>query len=269
MGVLVSEIMAQQTPLARVEPAWREWMVRWPGPADLAAASPGDVVRAWGRLGYPRRALRLREAAIAVVERHDGIVPRDEASLLALPGVGSYTAAAVAAFAYGERTVVVDTNVRRVLTRILLGRAQAAPALTRAETALAASLLPQDDGECSTWNVAVMELGALVCTARSPRCEQCPVNDLCAWNAAGRPPTTGHPGEARPMRAPIARSVATSSSCCGMPRNRWGARHSRSSTRTPLGWTAASTRSSPTASSSRCPVPATASRRDDPADEMT
>lgn len=192
-GVLVSEIMAQQTPLARVEPAWREWMVRWPGPADLAAASPGDVVRAWGRLGYPRRALRLREAAIAVVERHDGIVPRDEASLLALPGVGSYTAAAVAAFAYGERTVVVDTNVRRVLTRILLGRAQAAPALTRAETALAASLLPQDDGECSTWNVAVMELGALVCTARSPRCEQCPVNDLCAWNAAGRPPDDGPP----------------------------------------------------------------------------
>lgn len=192
-GVFVSEIMAQQTPVARVEQPWREWMQRWPGPAELAAASPGDVVRAWGRLGYPRRALRLREAAIAIIEQHDGIVPRDEATLLTLPGVGPYTAAAVAAFAYGERAVVVDTNVRRVLTRVLLGRAQAAPALTRAETALAASALPDDDGECSTWNVAVMELGALVCTARSPRCGECPVRERCTWAAAGWPPDEGPP----------------------------------------------------------------------------
>ena len=96
-GVFVSEVMAQQTPVARVEAPWREWMARWPTPADLAAASPGDVVRAWGRLGYPRRALRLREAAVAMVERHEGEVPRLETDLLALPGVGAYTAAAVAA----------------------------------------------------------------------------------------------------------------------------------------------------------------------------
>jgi A/G-specific adenine glycosylase len=193
-GVLVSEVMSHQTPVARVEPVWREWMTRWPTPADLAAESPGEVVRAWGRLGYPRRALRLREAAVAVVERHDGAVPADEESLRALPGVGAYTAAAVAAFAFGRRTTVVDTNVRRVLVRAVEGREHAAPALTAAESALAASLVPLDPPTSATWNVAVMELGALVCQARGPRCEECPVLDLCAWVAAGRPP---HEGPAR------------------------------------------------------------------------
>ena len=192
-GVLVSEVMSHQTPVARVEPVWREWMQRWPTPADLAAESPGEVVRAWGRLGYPRRALRLREAAVAVVERHDGEVPDAEDALRALPGVGAYTAAAVAAFAFGRRTVVVDTNVRRVLERAVEGRAHAAPALTAAESALAASLVPADPATSATWNVAVMELGALVCAARAPRCEECPVLDLCAWVAAGRPEYDGPP----------------------------------------------------------------------------
>lgn len=190
-GVFVSEIMAQQTPVARVEGPWREWLERWPTPADLARATPGDVVRAWGRLGYPRRALRLHEAARAMVDRHDGRVPDDETALLALPGVGAYTAAAVAAFAFGRRTVVVDTNVRRVLARLVTGRAQGAPSLTRAERDLAAALVPADATVSATWNVAVMELGALVCTARAPACEVCPLLDRCAWVRAGSPAYDG------------------------------------------------------------------------------
>jgi A/G-specific adenine glycosylase len=192
-GVLVSEIMAQQTPVARVAPVWQEWMTRWPTPVDLAAQSPGEVVRAWGRLGYPRRALRLREAAVTVTERHGGVVPEDEAALRALPGIGAYTAAAVLAFAFGRRTTVVDTNVRRVLARVVEGREHAAPSLTAGESALAASLVPDDEEASATWNVAVMELGALVCRARAPRCAECPVEDLCGWVAAGRPVHDGPP----------------------------------------------------------------------------
>lgn len=184
-GVLVSEVMLQQTPVLRVEPVWREWMSRWPSPAALAASTPGDAVRAWGRLGYPRRALRLHAAASAIVERHRGRVPDSYDALLMLPGVGSYTAAAVASFAFGLRAAVVDTNVRRVLARVDSGSAQAPPTLTRAETALALRLLPSDDPTTRSWNVAVMELGALICKARSPRCESCPVADLCAWQRAG------------------------------------------------------------------------------------
>ena len=192
-GVFVSEVMAQQTPLARVEPVWHEWMDRWPTPADLAADSPGEAVRRWSRLGYPRRALRLHEAATAMVERFDGRVPADEADLLTLPGVGAYTAAAVAVFAFGRRATVVDTNIRRVQARLVTGAEHAAPALTVAERHLATRLLPADDVACATWNVAVMELGALVCTARSPRCGVCPVLDLCRWVATGRPAHDGPP----------------------------------------------------------------------------
>ncbi len=190
-GVLVSEVMAQQTPVTRVAPVWTAWMQRWPRPADLAAETPGEVVRAWGRLGYPRRALRLRECAVAVVERHGGVVPDDEALLRELPGIGAYTAAAVTAFAFGRRTTVVDTNVRRVLVRALEGREHAAPALTAAETRLAASLVPEGEADAATWNVAVMELGAVVCRARGPRCTQCPLVDRCAWVLAGRPAHDG------------------------------------------------------------------------------
>jgi A/G-specific adenine glycosylase len=193
--VLVSEVMLQQTPVARVEPVWRTWLDRWPTPAALAADSAGEAVRAWGRLGYPRRALRLHAAAVAVVERHGGRVPSDQAALRALPGVGAYTAAAVGAFAFGQRVAVVDTNVRRVLARAVQGVAQPAPALTAAETALAAAVLPQappDDPRLpARWSVAVMELGALVCTARAPRCGACPVAHLCAWQRAGAPPDEG------------------------------------------------------------------------------
>ena len=190
-AVLVSEVMSQQTPLARVEPAWQDWLARWPTPADLAAEAPGEAVRAWGRLGYPRRALRLHEAARAIVDRQGGEVPDNEEALRALPGIGAYTAAAVACFAFRRPTVVVDTNVRRVLIRTLLGEAQAAPAMTRTERDLAAQALPSEPEEAVTWNVAAMEVGALVCTARSPRCGACPVADLCVWNRTGRPAYTG------------------------------------------------------------------------------
>ncbi len=190
-GVLVSEVMLQQTPVSRVAPTWDAWMRRWPGPADLAADSPGDAVRMWDRLGYPRRALRLHAAAVAVAERHGGEVPEDVDSLLALPGVGSYTAAAVATFAFGQRHAVVDTNVRRVHARAVTGREHAAPSLTAAERRLAEDLLPQDAPTAARWAVAVMELGALVCTARAPRCDACPVVSQCTWQLAGRPEQQG------------------------------------------------------------------------------
>jgi A/G-specific adenine glycosylase len=192
-GVLVSEVMLQQTPVARVEPIWRQWLHRWPRPADLAAASVGDAVRAWGRLGYPRRALRLHGAASQIVERHDGLVPGDLTDLLALDGIGEYTAAAVASFAFGQRHAVVDTNVRRVLARAVQGHPLPAPALTAVERRLAQALLPADAGTAADWAVAVMELGALVCTARSPRCADCPVRDRCAWRRAGAPAYDGPP----------------------------------------------------------------------------
>ena len=190
-GVLVSEVMLQQTPVVRVEPVWRQWMSRWPTPASLASSAPGDAIHAWGRLGYPRRALRLHDAASAMVDRHEGEVPHAQADLLALPGVGTYTAAAVSAFAFRQRAAVVDTNVRRVLARVVNGAAQAAPSLTRAEMNLAEALLPEDADDAQTWSVAVMEIGALVCLARSPRCADCPVSDLCAWQLASRPAYQG------------------------------------------------------------------------------
>ncbi|WP_373460246.1 A/G-specific adenine glycosylase [Arthrobacter globiformis] len=185
--MLVSEIMLQQTPVVRVLPVWEEWLRRWPEPAALAREPAGEAVRAWGRLGYPRRALRLHGAAVAIERDHGGTVPSDYAELLSLPGVGSYTAAAVAAFAFGRRETVVDTNIRRVHARLFSGAALPAPALTAAEMRLAAELLPSDAGSSVRWNASVMELGALVCTARAPKCPACPVRDRCAWLAAGEP----------------------------------------------------------------------------------
>jgi A/G-specific adenine glycosylase len=187
-GVLVSEVMLQQTPVVRVLPVWREWLERWPTPSGLAAEPPGEAVRSWGRLGYPRRALRLHAAAAAIASDHGGNVPGNHMELLALPGVGSYTAAAVAAFAFGRRETVVDTNIRRVHARLISGVALPSPSLNAAEMRLAAELLPDDVGTSVRWNAAVMELGALVCTARAPKCVACPVRDSCAWLAAGEPP---------------------------------------------------------------------------------
>ena len=190
-GILVSEVMLQQTPVARVIPRLAEWLDRWPDAAALAASPPGDAVRAWDRLGYPRRALRLHAAAAAIVERHDGVVPRDIPSLLALPGIGDYTARAVAAFAYGDRHPVVDTNVRRVLARAIDGQGEPGPPSTRRDLAAMEQILPTDVTEARVTNAAVMELGAVICTARAPRCEECPIADLCRWRAAGYPPYEG------------------------------------------------------------------------------
>jgi A/G-specific adenine glycosylase len=192
-AVLVSEFMLQQTPVARVLPVYERWVQEWPRPADLAAVPTGTAVRAWGRLGYPRRALRLHAAATAIVERHGGVVPEEYADLIALPGVGDYTAAAVASFAYRRRHVVLDTNVRRVLARTVSGVEFPANAVTRAERDLAGRLLPEDGPTAAAWAVATMELGATVCVAASPRCAACPVTGLCAWRGAGYPAYDGPP----------------------------------------------------------------------------
>ncbi len=192
-SVMVSELMLQQTPVARVLPVHEQWLSRWPTPADLAAEPAGEAVRMWGRLGYPRRALRLHAAATAIVAHHDGRVPADHDALLSLPGVGDYTAAAVAVFAHGRRHAVLDTNVRRVHARVLDGVEHPPASVTRAERERATALLPADDADAATWSVAVMELGALVCTARAPRCDDCPVADRCAWRAAGHPAYDGPP----------------------------------------------------------------------------
>jgi A/G-specific adenine glycosylase len=186
-SVLVSEVMLQQTPVSRVLPAHAAWMERWPKPAALAAATPADAVRQWDRLGYPRRAVRLHASAQLMVARHGGQVPDSITDLLALPGIGSYTAAAVASFAFGQRHAVLDTNVRRVLARLVSGQGQPRPAQSVAEVALAESLLPADGREAAGWSVGVMELGALVCTAARPDCTRCPVADQCAWLRLGRP----------------------------------------------------------------------------------
>lgn len=193
-GVMVSEVMLQQTPVVRVLPRWEEWMRRWPTPADCANAEASEILTVWDRLGYPRRALRLQSAAAAMVERHNGEVPTRADELLALPGVGEYTAAAVACFAFGQPEVVVDTNIRRVHARAFSAQALPGPTYTAAQRRLARDLMPDinhDDGALAcAWNAATMELGALICTARSPECNACPINDLCAWRAAGSPEPT-------------------------------------------------------------------------------
>lgn len=186
-SVMVSEFMLQQTPVRRVIPAHQAWLARWPSPNALAADTPAAALRQWDRLGYPRRALRLHQAACVITERHGGEVPAGHAELLSLPGVGQYTAAAVAVFAYGRRHAVLDTNVRRVLGRLVSGRQYPAASTSAAEISLAESLLPASAPVAARWSIAVMELGALVCTASRPRCEQCPVAGDCAWLAAGQP----------------------------------------------------------------------------------
>lgn len=193
-GVMMSEFMLQQTPVNRVLPVYEQWLARWPRPADLAKEAPGEAVRAWGRLGYPRRALRLHGAAQAITERHGGEVPTDHAQLLALPGIGEYTAAAVASFAYGQRHAVLDTNVRRVFARAATGIQYPPNATTAAERRLARMLLPEEERTAARWAAASMELGALVCTARNEDCARCPIAQRCAWRLAGKP---AHVGPAR------------------------------------------------------------------------
>ena len=186
-GTLVSEFMLQQTPVNRVIPHLEEWLTRWPTPADLAAVPPGEAVRAWRSLGYPRRALWLHACAVAITEHHGGVVPDDVEALLALPGVGDYTARAVAVFAYGERHPVVDTNIRRVIARAVDGRGEPGPPSARRDLAAMEALLPEDRPAAAAFNAGMMELGAIVCVARTPRCDDCPLRDVCAWRREGYP----------------------------------------------------------------------------------
>ena len=190
-GILISEVMLQQTPVVRVIDRIEEWLKRWPTPGDLASVPSGEAVRAWNRLGYPRRALNLHAAAVVITEQHGGVVPSDVRELLALPGAGEYTARAVSVFAYGMRHPVVDTNVRRVITRAIDGHESPRPPSTRRDLAAMESLLPESDEAAATFNAAVMELGAIVCTSRAPRCGLCPIADQCRWRADGYPAYLG------------------------------------------------------------------------------
>jgi len=187
--ILVSEFMLQQTPVTRVLAVWPDWVRRWPSASATAAASPADVLRAWGKLGYPRRAKRLHECATVIARDHDDVVPDDIEVLVTLPGVGGYTARAVACFAYRRPVPVVDTNVRRVIARAVHGLADAgAPSAVR-DHADVAALLPPDE-IAPKFSVALMELGAIVCIARAPRCGLCPLRE-CVWRVAGYPPSRG------------------------------------------------------------------------------
>ncbi|WIM90364.1 A/G-specific adenine glycosylase [Candidatus Mycobacterium wuenschmannii] len=187
--IMVSEFMLQQTPVSRVEPIWLDWIARWPTPSATAAATSADVVRAWGKLGYPRRAKRLHECAIAIARDHGDQVPDDVETLLTLPGVGAYTARAMACFAYQQSVPVVDTNVRRVVARVVHGKADAGPASATRDHADVSALLP-NDATAHVFSAALMELGATVCTARSPKCGICPLS-VCQWRSAGFPPSEG------------------------------------------------------------------------------
>ncbi len=182
--ILMSEIMLQQTPVVRVEPIWREWVARWPVPSAMASSTQAEVLRAWGKLGYPRRALRLHECARVLATEHGDVVPADVDVLLSLPGIGAYTARAVACFAYGQRVPVVDTNVRRVVARAVHGREPGNP--SSRDLAETEGLLPVPVPRAATFSAALMELGALVCTARNPDCARCPLPS-CAWVEAGKP----------------------------------------------------------------------------------
>ncbi len=190
--ILVSEFMLQQTPVARVLAIWPDWVRRWPSPSATAAASAADVLRAWGKLGYPRRAKRLHECATVIARDHDDVVPDDVDTLVSLPGVGSYTARAVACFAYRQRIPVVDTNVRRVVARAVHGLADAGAPSAKRDHADVSALLPDGPNEtvAPQFSIALMELGATVCTARAPRCGLCPLSE-CAWRRAGFPPAQG------------------------------------------------------------------------------
>jgi A/G-specific adenine glycosylase len=184
--ILVSEFMLQQTPVARVEPIWLDWVARWPTPSATAAANSADVLRAWGKLGYPRRAKRLHECAMVIAEHFDDVVPSDVETLLTLPGIGAYTARAIACFAYQRRVPVVDTNVRRVVARAVHGKADAPSSVRDLDDVDA--LLP-NDADAPRFSAALMELGATVCTARAPKCGLCPLS-ACAWRSRGYPAGT-------------------------------------------------------------------------------
>jgi A/G-specific adenine glycosylase len=213
-GVMVSEVMLQQTPVARVEPVWQEWMDRWPTPPDLASSSQADAVSAWGRLGYPRRAMRLHQAATAISRDHHGHVPQDLDALLALPGIGDYTARAIRTFAFGIPEPVVDTNVRRVIARAVGGQAEAGPPRTTADReAVWEVLSPQSVDTQVQGAKALMELGAVVCTRGSRTVSSA----LSVTRARGAPLDTPRMRAQKLPRNPALRVVTAKSeeSFCG------------------------------------------------------
>jgi A/G-specific adenine glycosylase len=189
-AILVAELMLQQTQVSRVVPRYEAFLARFPTPAVCAASAPGEVVRAWEGLGYNRRAVNLHRAAQAIVDHHDGALPDDLDALLALPGVGPYTARAVLAFAYERDVGVVDVNAARFLARAVAGE-RLTP---RRVQALADEQVPVGHGWA--WNQAVLDLGATVCTKRSPRCGACPLADRCAWSLQGFAPQDPAAGSA-------------------------------------------------------------------------
>lgn len=186
-AILMSEIMLQQTPVNRVQPVFDQWWQRWPQPQLLAATSQAEVIKAWGRLGYPRRALRLHQCAIEITDRHAGQVPNSYQLLRELPGVGDYTAAAVLCFAFHQAIAVLDVNIRRVYSRWLHGQAFPTSHITKAERVLVDSLIPHDGDSCRRWHTNIMELGQLVCTAQNPDCARCPLAGECRWRSIGQP----------------------------------------------------------------------------------
>jgi A/G-specific adenine glycosylase len=223
-AILVSEVMLAQTQVARVIPKWEGFLARWPNPARCAAAPVGEVIAAWNGLGYNRRAVFLHGAAVAIATTHQGVVPADRAALMALPGVGAYTARAVQAFAFDHPVGVVDTNAARVLARAVAGRRLDG----RAVQELADRMVPAGpSGSGWAWNQAMLDLGAGVCTARRPACHSCPLGPgslgagprpggparsaapagpgrtgLCAWVRLGGPdPAAGSAGTSRPQSA--------------------------------------------------------------------
>ncbi len=212
-AVLVSEIMLQQTPVARVLPAYEAWLARWPTPRSLAQCAPGEAVRQWGRLGYPRRALRLHTAARIITQQHAGQVPASADALAGLPGVGSYTAAAVASFAFAQRHAVLDTNVRRVLARLVGGREFPSRSTSAAETRLAESLLPAEGRDAARWSAPPRARDAPA--ARSGR--TVPGGRRGARRAPGREPR-------RATRAATGSAEAACSSCSATPAARSGQR---------------------------------------------
>jgi A/G-specific adenine glycosylase len=177
--------MLQQTPVSRVLPIYTEWMKRWPTPAALAAATPAQVITAWGRLGYPRRALRLHECAKVISTKHKGRIPETQSELRELPGIGDYTSAAIIAFAFEGRSLVLDINIRRVFARVIDGVEVPTAAPTKSERVKREELIPLKNPH--TWAAATMELGALICTAKNPKCGQCPLADQCIWRSLDYP----------------------------------------------------------------------------------
>jgi A/G-specific adenine glycosylase len=202
-AIWVSEVMLQQTTVAAVIPYWERFLDRFPDPASLAGSRVDDVLAVWSGLGYYRRARSLRDGAIAVMERHGGRVPEDPDALTALPGIGRYTAGAIASLAFGRETPVVDGNVKRVFSRLFAIRGGGSAAAERRYWAIAASLVRGADP--GAWNQAVMELGATVCTPRAPRCDVCPLARSCRGFALGRPTAYPAPAKREPSRSiPVA-----------------------------------------------------------------